>query len=56
MSGTQPRALARRGRRLHRQLLVLRQVAGVPETVSALRVCDVAVWMGHRAEGHACPR
>ncbi|MFJ8351769.1 DUF6308 family protein [Streptomyces sp. NPDC094153] len=41
---------------LHRQLLVLRQVAGVPETVSALRVCDVAVWMGHRAEGHACPR
>ncbi|MFF3001088.1 DUF6308 family protein [Streptomyces sp. NPDC057950] len=41
---------------LHRQLLELRQVAGVPETVSALRVCDVAVWMGHRAEGHACPR
>ncbi|WP_306192949.1 DUF6308 family protein [Streptomyces sp. MK5] len=41
---------------LHCQLLALRQVAGVPETVSALRVCDVAVWMGHRAEGHACPR
>ncbi|WP_327180591.1 DUF6308 family protein [Streptomyces sp. NBC_01334] len=41
---------------LHRQLLELRQIAGVPETVSALRVCDVAVWMGHRAEGHACPR
>lgn len=41
---------------LHRQLLALRQAAGVPETVSALRVCDVAVWMGHRAEGHACPR
>ncbi|GKQ40722.1 hypothetical protein ALMP_72450 [Streptomyces sp. A012304] len=40
---------------LHRQLLELRQVAGVPETVSALRVCDVAVWMEHRAEGHACP-
>ncbi|MYR55299.1 hypothetical protein GTY54_03225 [Streptomyces sp. SID625] len=40
---------------LHRQLLALRQVAGVPETVSALRVCDVVVWMGHRAEGHACP-
>ncbi|WP_329208856.1 DUF6308 family protein [Streptomyces sp. NBC_01708] len=40
---------------LHRQLLELRQVAGVPQTVSALRVCDVAVWMGHRAEGHACP-
>ncbi|CAL9327716.1 hypothetical protein E6R61_34815 [Streptomyces sp. LRa12] len=41
---------------LHRQLLALRKIAGVPETVSALRVCDVAVWMGHRAEGHACPR
>lgn len=41
---------------LHRQLLELRQIAGVPETVSALRVCDVAVWMAHRAEGHACPR
>ncbi|MFG2576129.1 DUF6308 family protein [Streptomyces sp. NPDC048481] len=41
---------------LHRQLLVPRQVAGMPETVSALRVCDVAVWMGHRAEGHAFPR
>jgi hypothetical protein len=41
---------------VHRQLLALRQVAGLPETVSALRVCDVAVWMGHRAEGHACPR
>ncbi|MFJ2960187.1 DUF6308 family protein [Streptomyces sp. NPDC087270] len=40
---------------LHRQLLELRQVAGVPETVSALRVCDVAVWMNHRAVGHACP-
>ncbi len=40
----------------HRRLLELRQAAGVPETVSALRVCDVAVWMGHRAEGHACPR
>ncbi|MFF6787242.1 DUF6308 family protein [Streptomyces sp. NPDC012510] len=39
---------------LHHQLLELRQVAGVPETVSALRVCDVAVWMNHRAVGHAC--
>ncbi|MFI9247924.1 hypothetical protein ACIGXF_36370 [Streptomyces sp. NPDC053086] len=26
-----------------------------PETVSALRVCDVAVWMSHRALGHMCP-
>ncbi|MEU2688942.1 DUF6308 family protein [Streptomyces hygroscopicus] len=40
---------------LHHQLLELRKVAGLPETVSALRVCDVAVWMGHRAVGHACP-
>ncbi|MCX4539017.1 DUF6308 family protein [Streptomyces sp. NBC_01669] len=49
-------ALRADDRALHRQLLELRQVAGVPETVSALRVCDVAVWMGHRAEDHACPR
>ncbi|MEE1810063.1 DUF6308 family protein [Streptomyces sp. BE133] len=49
-------ALREDGAALHRQLLELRQAAGVPETVSALRVCDVAVWMGHRAEGHACPR
>jgi hypothetical protein len=49
-------ALRENDRALHRELLALRQVAGVPETVSALRVCDVAVWMGHRAERHACPR
>ncbi|MEU5825419.1 MULTISPECIES: DUF6308 family protein [Streptomyces] len=41
---------------LHRQLLELRQVAAVPERVSAPRVCDAAVWIGHRAEGHAGPR
>ncbi|MFC8453102.1 DUF6308 family protein [Kitasatospora sp. NPDC057223] len=41
---------------LHRQLLELRQIAGLPDTVSALRVADVAVWMGHRAQGHDCPR
>ncbi|GAA3011843.1 hypothetical protein JCM13580A_62950 [Streptomyces drozdowiczii] len=41
---------------LHRQLLELRQVAAVQERVSAPRVCDAAVWIGHRAEGHACPR
>ena len=40
---------------LHRQLLELRQAAGLPETVSVLRVCDVAVWMSHRALGHDCP-
>ncbi|MFF2750673.1 DUF6308 family protein [Kitasatospora sp. NPDC058048] len=39
---------------LHRLLLDLRQAADLPETVSALRVCDVAVWMGHRALDHAC--
>ena len=49
-------ALRANERALHHQLLELRQIAGLPETVSALRVCDVAVWMGHRAEGHACPR
>ncbi|WP_220212582.1 DUF6308 family protein [Streptomyces sp. WELS2] len=49
-------ALRADDRALHRRLLALREVAGVPETVSALRVCDVAVWMGHRAQGHACPR
>ncbi|MFE3760817.1 DUF6308 family protein [Streptomyces sp. NPDC059104] len=40
---------------LHRQLQGLRQATGLPDTVSALRVCDVAVWMTHRAVGHACP-
>ncbi|MFD3936595.1 DUF6308 family protein [Streptomyces sp. NPDC058611] len=49
-------ALRADGHALQRQLLALRRAAGVPETVSALRVCDVVVWMGHRAEGHACPR
>ncbi|PBC69708.1 hypothetical protein BX265_7054 [Streptomyces sp. TLI_235] len=41
---------------LHRELLELRQVAGLPDTVSALRVADVVVWMGHQAQGHDCPR
>ncbi|MGW6413623.1 DUF6308 family protein [Streptomyces sp. NPDC055055] len=40
---------------LHRRLLALRQTAGLPRTVSALRVCDVVVWMNHRDMGHACP-
>ncbi|MFD6822926.1 DUF6308 family protein [Streptomyces sp. NPDC060085] len=44
------------GRCLHRRLLQLRELAGVPESASALRVCDVAVWMGHQGQGHACPR
>lgn len=49
-------ALRADNRALHRQLLALREAAGVAETVSVLRVCDVVVWMGHRAERHACPR
>ncbi|WP_234381329.1 DUF6308 family protein [Streptomyces sp. NRRL F-5122] len=36
---------------LHRKLLALRQSAGVPESVSALRVCDVVLWMCHHV-GH----
>ncbi|MFJ4203507.1 DUF6308 family protein [Streptomyces sviceus] len=40
---------------LHRQLLELRQAARLPEAVSVLRVCDVVVWMSHRALGHDCP-
>ncbi|MFE9240501.1 DUF6308 family protein [Streptomyces sp. EN27] len=40
---------------LHHRLLGLRQSAGLPETVSALRVADVAVWMAHPATGHRCP-
>lgn len=49
-------ALREDDRALHHELLALRQVAGVPETVSALRICDVTVWMGHLPLGHACPR
>ncbi|MGW1965096.1 DUF6308 family protein [Streptomyces sp. NPDC001935] len=39
---------------LHHQLLALRRTAGLPDTVSALRVCDVTVWMSHRALRHGC--
>ncbi|SDS47639.1 hypothetical protein SAMN05216371_0002 [Streptomyces sp. TLI_053] len=49
-------ALREDGGALHHQLLELRQVAGLPDTVSALRVADVVVWMGHRAKDHDCPR
>ncbi|MGY6026908.1 DUF6308 family protein [Streptomyces spinosirectus] len=35
---------------LHHTLLTLRQAAGVPGTVSALRVCDVVLWMRHHAK------
>ncbi|MFJ8275638.1 DUF6308 family protein [Streptomyces sp. NPDC094154] len=40
---------------LHRQLLELRQAAELPETVSALRVCDVAVWMSTPSSGPRLP-
>ncbi|GGT65479.1 hypothetical protein GCM10010207_75850 [Streptomyces atratus] len=40
---------------LHHRLLGLRESAGLPESVSALRVADVAVWMAHPAPGHRCP-
>lgn len=34
--------------RLHRDMLVLREQAGLTEDISALRVLDVVVWMEHR--------
>ena len=40
---------------LQRSLLELREAAGVPDRVSALRVCDVVVWMQHRDEHQNCP-
>ncbi|MFJ1709305.1 DUF6308 family protein [Kitasatospora sp. NPDC088346] len=50
-------ALAADGRALHRHLLDLRTAAALPGTVSALRVCDIVVWMGHRADHRptGCP-
>lgn len=33
----------------------LRKRAGIPETVSALRVCDIVLWMAH-AEDHKARR
>ncbi|MFI0088080.1 DUF6308 family protein [Streptomyces bobili] len=35
---------------LHRELMVLRQAADIPASVSALRVCDVVPWMHHRTD------
>jgi hypothetical protein len=35
---------------LHHKLMALRQAADLPETVSALRVCDVVLWMHHRTD------
>ncbi|MEW2409392.1 DUF6308 family protein [Streptomyces griseoviridis] len=41
-------ALRADDRALHRELLELRASAGLSETVSALRVCDVVLWTHHR--------
>ncbi|MFB7331161.1 DUF6308 family protein [Streptomyces adustus] len=35
---------------LHRDLTALRHSADLPATVSALRVCDVVLWMHHRTD------
>ncbi|MGW3339321.1 DUF6308 family protein [Streptomyces sp. NPDC001009] len=40
---------------LHHTLLDLRKRAGIPETVSALRVCDIVLWMAHE-QGHKARR
>ncbi|MFJ6011724.1 DUF6308 family protein [Streptomyces sp. NPDC092952] len=33
---------------LHHELTALRRAAGLPPAISALRVCDVVLWMHHR--------
>ncbi|MGW0149182.1 DUF6308 family protein [Streptomyces sp. NPDC003333] len=38
---------------MHHELLALRRSAKVPETVSALRICDVVLWMRHHVEHRA---
>ncbi|MFF8971904.1 DUF6308 family protein [Streptomyces sp. NPDC014995] len=43
-------ALSADNHALHRELLALRQSADLPATVSALRVCDVVLWMHHRTD------
>ncbi|MER6314201.1 DUF6308 family protein [Streptomyces sp. NPDC001581] len=35
---------------LHHNLIALRESADLPATVSALRVCDVVLWMHHRTD------
>ncbi|MEU4464101.1 DUF6308 family protein [Streptomyces sp. NPDC024017] len=35
---------------LHHELIALRQVAELPQTVSVLRICDVVLWMYHRTD------
>ncbi|MDX3862192.1 DUF6308 family protein [Streptomyces europaeiscabiei] len=43
-------ALRADNRALHRELMALRQSADLPAAVSALRVCDVVLWMHHRTD------
>lgn len=44
------RALRADGHALHHELLYLRERAGIPKTVSPLRVCDVVLWMAHHED------
>ncbi|MFJ4680448.1 MULTISPECIES: DUF6308 family protein [unclassified Kitasatospora] len=48
-------ALRADGGALAHRLAQLHAAADLPAAVSALRVCDVVVWTGHRATGHPCP-
>ncbi|ROR72389.1 DUF6308 family protein [Bogoriella caseilytica] len=41
--------LAADNQRLHRDMLVLREKAGLTDEISALRILDVVVWMAHRS-------
>lgn len=50
-------ALTANGNQINELLLHLRSSAGLPDTVSALRVCDVVLWM-HHVDAHrerGCP-
>ncbi|MGN9816443.1 DUF6308 family protein [Streptomyces sp. SD11] len=47
-SGPSMTALRADGGLLQRELLTGREAAGLPRSVSALRVCDVVVWIRHR--------
>ncbi|WP_063830700.1 DUF6308 family protein [Kitasatospora phosalacinea] len=48
-------ALRADGGALAHRLAELHWAAELPPAVSALRVCDVAVWTSHHADGHPCP-
>ncbi|MER8017014.1 DUF6308 family protein [Streptomyces griseoluteus] len=46
-------ALRADGQALHHTLLDLRKRAGIPDTVSALRVCDIVLWTAHEKDHKA---